>query len=318
MPYQPHLATVVSSERISPNFQRVRFSGLDAMGPQGPALDIRIKLIIPGEAGLPEVPCTPEWFPVWQSLDHNTRGAIRTYSVREFDRNAGELDIDFVVHTAPGLSGPASTWAIGAQPGDQIYVIAPQAQDPEGLGIEFNPGGCPQAHLYGDETALPALARIVCDWPQGLRGTVDIEIPDAADQQELPTVDGLTVTYHVRQDQAHGALLADALATHLTAQLGRPFANPLAGATPEGPAGADGEAAGASASSGPREVLWETPSYSASGEELGTQDPHADYWWIAGEASAVKAMRRLLVREAEISRSQVSFMGYWKRGVAEN
>jgi NADPH-dependent ferric siderophore reductase len=41
------------------------------------------------------------------------------------------------------------------------------------------------------------------------------------------------------------------------------------------------------------------------------------YAWLAGEASAITALRRFLVREAGLDRRQVAFMGYWRLGRAE-
>ncbi|NUL26220.1 siderophore-interacting protein [Streptomyces lunaelactis] len=42
------------------------------------------------------------------------------------------------------------------------------------------------------------------------------------------------------------------------------------------------------------------------------------YAWIAGESGSVKALRRHLVREREIDRRRVTFVGYWKQGVSED
>lgn len=41
------------------------------------------------------------------------------------------------------------------------------------------------------------------------------------------------------------------------------------------------------------------------------------YAWLAGEASAVRALRRHLVRERGWDRRQVTFMGYWRAGHPE-
>ncbi|MFC4019896.1 siderophore-interacting protein [Micromonospora sp. GCM10011542] len=41
------------------------------------------------------------------------------------------------------------------------------------------------------------------------------------------------------------------------------------------------------------------------------------YAWIAGEAGAVRALRRHLVGERGIDRRRVTFGGYWRRGVSE-
>ncbi|MEV0221715.1 siderophore-interacting protein [Streptomyces sp. NPDC050704] len=43
----------------------------------------------------------------------------------------------------------------------------------------------------------------------------------------------------------------------------------------------------------------------------------APYAWIAGESSRVKELRRHLVREREIDRRRVTFVGYWRRGLSE-
>ncbi|MFC4906632.1 siderophore-interacting protein [Actinomadura gamaensis] len=45
--------------------------------------------------------------------------------------------------------------------------------------------------------------------------------------------------------------------------------------------------------------------------------PPVDYAWIAGEAAAVRTMRRHLVRERSMPREAVEFMGYWRRGSTE-
>ncbi|MCK1799038.1 siderophore-interacting protein [Streptomyces sp. XM4193] len=43
----------------------------------------------------------------------------------------------------------------------------------------------------------------------------------------------------------------------------------------------------------------------------------APYAWLAGEAGAVRAMRRHLVRERGLDRSRVQFSGYWRLGATE-
>ncbi|MFT4284408.1 MAG: SIP domain-containing protein, partial [Protaetiibacter sp.] len=53
------------------------------------------------------------------------------------------------------------------------------------------------------------------------------------------------------------------------------------------------------------------------GEEIAGPVANADrYYWIAGESGVVTTLRRHLVKDLGIDRSQVSFMGYWRRGVA--
>ena len=68
--------------------------------------------------------------------------------------------------------------------------------------------------------------------------------------------------------------------------------------------------------------LWETPSYSSSGEEVDApvatvgHDLDGLYAWIAGESKVVTGLRRALVRDLGVDRHQVAFMGYWREGVA--
>jgi NADPH-dependent ferric siderophore reductase len=70
--------------------------------------------------------------------------------------------------------------------------------------------------------------------------------------------------------------------------------------------------------------VWETPRYSSSGEDPSAQlrrstvgsDLHDLYAWIAGESWLVKGLRRSLVSELGVDRSQVAFMGYWREGVS--
>jgi len=68
--------------------------------------------------------------------------------------------------------------------------------------------------------------------------------------------------------------------------------------------------------------LWETPTYSSSGEDLAEDavavghDLAGLYAWIAGESAVVTGLRRALVKDLGMDRRQVAFMGYWRRGVA--
>jgi iron complex transport system ATP-binding protein len=42
------------------------------------------------------------------------------------------------------------------------------------------------------------------------------------------------------------------------------------------------------------------------------------YAWLAGEAAVIRTLRRHLVAECGVDRRAVAFMGYWRRGRAEN
>ena len=100
---------VTAVEQIGPNFRRVTFGGysLRNFGVNGSTLDLRIKLMIPslGEDGtslpLPEFRMEEAgWYREWLAMDPQTRGSMRTYTVRQerLDAVYPELDVDFVLH----------------------------------------------------------------------------------------------------------------------------------------------------------------------------------------------------------------------------
>lgn len=300
MSFRPFLATVLRSERVAPNFQRVTFTGVDAMGPAVPIRDLRIKLLIPSASGMLSLP-EEGWWDAWRAMPERTRGHLRTYSIRELRRCADgpdEIDVDFVLHS--DNPGPASAWAEDAQPGQQLLIIGPTRDDDSGVGIEFNPGSAAMACLYGDETALPAIARILEDWPGGLAGSADDEVP-AGNHLPIDAPAQVDVRWHCREhhDVDHGDLLRAQLQDDVASRC----ASVSSGAGKLEPVD---EAL--------LDMVWETPTYSSGGESIAPASGTAGhtYYWIAGKNTAVTAMRRLLVKEAGVPRHHVSFMGYWR------
>lgn len=329
MTYQAHRVHVARTQQVSPHFQRITLHGVENVGPKDTIRDVRIKVIIPAAGQVPELP-EKNWFATWKTLDPETRGYVRTYSIRAFRRNLpdeapDELDIDFVLH--PDAAGPASAWASKAQVGDELLIIAPTRDDESGSGIEFAPGASSRIVMLGDETALPAIAKTLEEWPAGVQGEVFIEIPCTTDAQKLAVPSGVSVKWLARAEDGHdtsGELLYSSLVKLVSYALS-PVARESLSNILEGNA-ATTESAG---EDDPNFLVWETPSYSRSGEDIsnssgeGTANAESPnptltgtYFWIAGESSAVIRMRRLLVKECHVPRKQVSFMGYWKRGYA--
>lgn len=293
---------VVSVERLSPTFVRVELGGpaLADFGVDGPRYDQRIKLVFPDPAtgALTSTEGADEsWLATWLDRPATERGHMRTYTIRDV-RGAGEqttLVIDMVLHLEGDLVGPGSTWASQAAPGDRIVLLAPRRGFPYG-GIEFAPVRGAELLLVGDETAVPAACTVLEQLPTDARGTVFLEVPEAADVQDVRRPAGVDVVWLAREGDELGVRLHDAVVTHL----GIP---------------------GALVDVGPDEVdpdLWETPFYSSSGEEVAGEvsGVGGTYAWIAGESKVVTGLRRHLVNELGFDRSQVAFMGYWRRGVA--
>jgi NADPH-dependent ferric siderophore reductase len=299
---------VVAVRRLSPSFVRVELAGpaLAEFGVDGPLFDQRIKLLFPNEAGaLPSFAGAGEsWWSSWMELPEAERGHLRTYTVRAVHgAGAGtRLVVDLVLHQEPGSTGPGSAWAARAAVGDRLVTIAPRRGVPFG-GIEFAPGTASELLLVADETGVPAVCSILEDLDHRARGAAFLEVPVSGDATSLAAEQLAPPGVEVRWLPRDGAPLGSLLDLEVRRHLGAPAVVPLeeAEVDPE---------------------LWETPTYSSSGEEVddsaATLGHELDglFAWIAGESGIVTGLRRLLVGELGMDRRQVAFMGYWRRGVA--
>jgi NADPH-dependent ferric siderophore reductase len=130
------------------------------------------------------------------------RPVQRTYTVRSWDPETGELAIDFVAHGDEGLAGP---WAAQAKPGDEISLLGP--------GGEYAPDLTADWHLFvGDASALPAIAAGLERVPAGVRAYAFLEIEGPDEEQKLDTPGDLTVVWLDRSaGEAGPELLSEAL-----------------------------------------------------------------------------------------------------------
>ena len=196
----PRLLQVRRSERITPRMVRVTLAGdaLTGFGGDGP--DRRIKMFFPAPGqDRPAVPRATSGGPVWPTGE--ARPAMRTYTVRRFDPQAGELDVDFVLHDG---HGPAAAWARDARPGCWVGVSEP--------GGRYLPDPDADFHLViGDESALPAVATVLAALPPGVPAAAFLEVADAAEEQRLPG--DATVHWVHRGPRAAGEPLVEAVRT---------------------------------------------------------------------------------------------------------
>jgi NADPH-dependent ferric siderophore reductase len=294
-------AIVDGVERVSPTFVRVTFAGdeLSDLGTPGRVFDQRIKLIFPASGHpLPSLSgAGNDWYTRWVALPERSRGSMRTYSMRDLVviNDETRVVVDFVLHLDPGATGPASRWARDATVGDEVLILGPRRDHTDAGGIEFSPGNARSVLLAGDETAAPAIARILEDVDSAVRGAAFIEVPEVGDILPIDAPAGVTVTWLPRSGGAHGESLIPTVLDYV----GSPAALTVTDVDSE-------------------ELLWETPNYSGLGEELDQQHEATveRYFWIAGESAVVTTLRRHLVSELHINRSDVAFMGYWRSGVA--
>lgn len=303
-------ARVRRTERLSPAFVRVTLESgaFSDLGVEG--FDTRFKMVFPGPTG--ELPGTPErpedWYADWMAMPDETRSPMRTYTVRDVlnEDGAPVLVVDLVVHEH-GPQGPACRWALAAQAGDAIQVIAPHRAARQYGGAEFAPGGLRDLLLVADETALPALTRIIADVSSDFTGHAYVEVPSAEDISHLDAPGNIELTWVVRDEAEHGRRLVEEVRGFLGLDALDPAALPIEVV----PSDLDVE-------------IWETPHDSFSGEGVEPQlqrptvgsDLDTLYAWIAGESWLVKALRRSLVSELNFDRAHVAFMGYWREGVS--
>lgn len=193
---------VVRRQQISPSIARVTLGGGDiaAFEPKGFDQWFRLFLPAPG-GGLDGVPhtLTKPSYARFLLIPAATRPTLRNYTVRAYraDGPLGpEIDVDFVVHgsSRDGTAGPASTWAQTCEPGAPVAIIDE--------GVLFEPTADRLSRrlvLVADETALPALSGILASLPREACGLAIIEVPDAADRQELRAPEGIEIRWVARE-----------------------------------------------------------------------------------------------------------------------
>lgn len=191
-------AVVVSAENVTPRMRRVRLSCADVSPFIGG--DMHVRLLVPPK-GRP---------PVWPG--HRRDGRIawpdgedeilaRPYTIRAVDSERRELAIDIFIHESNTVATPGSDFARDARAGDVVALLGPGS------------GSLPQARsmlMIGDESALPAIARIAAEIPAGTVLRAIIEVHDAAEEQPLPSAGQVDVRWLHRHDPAAEQLFAEA------------------------------------------------------------------------------------------------------------
>ena len=198
----PRLLRVSRIQQPTPNMKRITLSGEALAGFPVNSDGAHIKLLLPlagqTEPILPKLgPNGPIWPPA------NIRPISRTYTVGRYDPNTCELDVDFVLH---GDNGPASRWALHAHIGSAIGLAGPGG--PERF----------QAHadwfvLAGDPSSLALIQAVLRQLPAQAKGMVCIEVPNAAEIQNLPLPPNMKAHWLVRTRGTAGqsTLLVDAV-----------------------------------------------------------------------------------------------------------
>ncbi|MFD8594701.1 siderophore-interacting protein [Kitasatospora sp. NPDC059646] len=198
-------AQVVHTRRLGPTMLRVTFGGAGLAGFASGGRDQSFSLFLP-HPGQTE-PLLPYregegWFAAWRALPAAERAVMRSYTVRAQRTEPPQVDVDFALHGTdpadPAPAGPAARWAADAAPGDRVVLLGPAVADNRSVGFR-PPEGTGTVLLLADETALPAVGGILEWLPAGARALVWIEVPAAADIQDLASAGEVDVTWLVRE-----------------------------------------------------------------------------------------------------------------------
>lgn len=185
---------------LTPHLRRFTFTGTD-MGHFATDRHLHCKLYFPQPGVM-----VPQW-PVHgdDGMLRFPTGAhrldVRTYTIRSFDMARQQLTVDIVLH---GDGGPGAAWARHACIGQEVGITGPGGQ------------GIVAADWYllmGDETALPAIGRILAGLPAHASGMVLLEVQGEQDMLPLVHPAGIRVRWLFRGAQAAGTttLISDAL-----------------------------------------------------------------------------------------------------------
>ena len=109
------------------------------------------------------------------------------YTFVDFHRDAGRFTFDVFEHDG----GRTTEWARKATRGEAVAIMGPGGGSlPEGDRLM----------MAGDETALPAIRRILEQSAPDRAGCVVIEVGSRADICTLPVPDGMTLSWTVRDE----------------------------------------------------------------------------------------------------------------------
>jgi len=289
-PYKLFDVVLRHKQQLSPHLMRITLASPAVTEMATWAPDQRVKLFFPAADGSPARLSQGEgWYARFRSMLIDRRPAMRTYTIRHLRAEASEVDIDFVLH---GETGPASRWALRAQPGESMQILAPDSRfsAQEAGGFEWKPPqALKQLLLVADATALPAAMGILeelavlAEPPQT---QAFFEVDSREDMLAVPDWPGLSVQWLIRDHATAGTLMVEAVR-----QATLPVDASLVGQVVE-LADVDIE----------EEILWEIADTASEGF----------YGWIAGESAAVMSLRKYLIKERGIPRESLNLMGYWR------
>lgn len=207
-PLKFRVVQVADIIQLSQHMLRIVFQGDELPDFNSAGFDDHVKLFLPAQAGSALV--VPVMTEQGLGFPEGYKPVMRDYTPRFFDNTARTLTIDFVVHEA----GPATSWAQQAKVGDQLVIGGPR-------GSMIMPLAYDAYVFFGDDAALPAIARRLQELPAGSKALVVAEVNAAQDRIDLASQARLEVIWLYRQGGAAGQVDAFLAAIEQLVQQGQ-------------------------------------------------------------------------------------------------
>ena len=185
IPFNQIRCEVTSCERISNNFKRLRLQGNFSVF-AGDSAGLHFRFLL-GPAGVG-----------WPYLDDNgltlwplgiSEWHRPVFTVRRIASDAKWIDVDIALH----IGGRVTNWLKELKVGDEIAI-----NGPSGMKMPM----ADKMFLFGDETAMPAIMRILENNPPGTRVNATLALRDAKDLQAMPNDKQLTIKTVKMEDES--------------------------------------------------------------------------------------------------------------------
>ncbi len=187
--------SVLRREQVTESMVRLTLGGPELEGFHTYQADDHVKIVFPLPDGTRNDPGRNDD----DELDwHRPMPPTRKYTVRRYDPDALELDLDFVVHEG----GLASGWVLSAEVGEPVVVAGPPGAMTFPLNFDH--------YVFAvDTTGLPAVARWLDESPHEVSADVLVDT-DHAPERDYPLVarDGVRVQW---LDRSAGSSLSTAV-----------------------------------------------------------------------------------------------------------
>ncbi len=283
---------VTAVRRLSPHLVRVTFGGPGLAGFRLDAPDQQVKLYFPRHGRraprLPEAPADGDlmgWYQAFRTIPEDERPWMRSYTVRAHHPGTGTIDIDFVLHGTDTVSGPDSGSDSGSGSGP---VSGSKNGSANGPATRWAHSAAP-----GDTLGMFGPSAYFAR-PVPL-GTADWMLL-AGDETALPAIGTLAEWLPEGARAVAYIEVAEAADEQTFDTRGDLTVHWLHRGT--GPAV-------------PGEALVEAVR--------GARFPAGSVFaWLAGEAGAVRALRRHLVEDRGLDKRDIDFTGYWRRALTQD